>query len=75
LKRKRRPKTDLEPQFTEIANKMYILEKENDRLGKIIEIAFETLEIIWETTHDKRVQIGMKKMAKAQTGRKYVRRK
>ena len=60
----RRPKTEVEPELRAIAYKMKALEKENAKLGKIIDIAFDTLEIIWKSTGDKRVKIGLKKMAR-----------
>ncbi len=60
----RRPKTAIEPELRSLAYKMKDLEKENEKLGKIIDIAFETLEIIWKSTKDKRVKIGLKKMAR-----------
>ena len=64
MRRKRRPKTDLDPQFDEIAQKMYLLEKENDRLGKCIEIALEVLEFLWKKTKIRAIQTALRKMAK-----------
>ena len=60
----RRPKTSIEPELKALAYKMKDLEKENEKLGKIIDVAFDTLEIIWKSTGDKRVKIGLKKMAR-----------
>tara|TARA_B100000131_G_scaffold320406_1_gene368465 strand:- start:853 stop:1053 length:201 start_codon:yes stop_codon:yes gene_type:complete len=64
MRRKKRPKTDLDPQFDEIANKMYLLEKENERLGKCIEVALEVLEFLWNKTKIRAIKTALRKMAK-----------
>ena len=64
MRRKRRPKTDLDPQFNQIAEKMYLLEKENERLGKCIEIALEVLEFLWKKTKIRAIRTALKKMAR-----------
>ena len=64
MRRKKRPKTDLDPQFDEIANKMYLLEKENERLGKCIEVALEVLEFLWIKTKIRAIKTALRKMAK-----------
>tara|TARA_B110000196_G_C20986947_1_gene586220 strand:+ start:525 stop:722 length:198 start_codon:yes stop_codon:yes gene_type:complete len=63
---RKRPTTDIEPELLALARKMKALEIENDRVGKMIDIALETFEVIWETTHDRRIQIAQKKMMKLQ---------
>ena len=64
MRRKRRPKTDLDPQFDIIAEKMYLLEKENDRLSKCIEIALEVLEFLWNKTKIRAIKTALRKMTK-----------
>tara|TARA_Y100000592_G_scaffold94299_1_gene158843 strand:+ start:520 stop:720 length:201 start_codon:yes stop_codon:yes gene_type:complete len=64
MRRKRRPKTQLETHFDDIAEKVYELEKENERLGKCLEIALEVLEFLSNKTKIRAIKTALRKMAR-----------